>query len=141
MRPNRGTLSSIGLAVILVTVAASTVVPPIAEGAPATKASQELAVLVEAHTVVSQPATLSERRTVASAQPITGGQTTLPVLRHAVTKHGVAWLLVMLPGRPNGAQGWIQQRGSLRATTSWRIDVRAASRAPQKIATGRTASR
>ena len=129
MRPNRGTISSIGLAMLLVTVAAASMVsPPIAEGAPATKASQELAVLVAPHTAVSQPARVSGSRAVASAQPITGEQTTLPILRHAVTKQGVAWLLVMLPGRPNGAQGWIEQRGTLRATTSWRIVVRTASR-------------
>jgi lipoprotein-anchoring transpeptidase ErfK/SrfK len=133
MLPNRRTLSSIGLAMILVTVAASAVAPSIAEGsiaeeAPAAQASQELAVLVESHAAVSHPARMSGSRTVATAQPITGEQTTLPVLRHAVTKQGVAWLLVMLPGRPNGAQGWIEQRGTLRATTSWRIVVKTASR-------------
>ena len=52
----------------------------------------------------------------------------LPVLGRTIAKDGIAWLLVMLPGRPNGTRGWIEQSGTERATTSWRMVVNTASR-------------
>jgi lipoprotein-anchoring transpeptidase ErfK/SrfK len=71
---------------------------------------------------------MSPRRRVSFSRPITGEQTALPVLDRLGTPEGVAWLLVMLPGRPNGTRGWIEQRGTRRRTTSWRIVVKTASR-------------
>jgi lipoprotein-anchoring transpeptidase ErfK/SrfK len=40
----------------------------------------------------------------------------------------IAWLRVRLPGRPNGRSGWILQKGTTPAITSWRIAVHPASR-------------
>ncbi|MGI8556774.1 MAG: L,D-transpeptidase [Solirubrobacteraceae bacterium] len=62
------------------------------------------------------------------SRPITGEQTVLPVIGRTTTADGVHWLRVMLPGRPNGATGWITQRGTVLTTTSWHIVVRTFSR-------------
>jgi lipoprotein-anchoring transpeptidase ErfK/SrfK len=90
--------------------------------------SQQLAVLVEAQRAVPRPGWTSPARPVSSSRPITGEQTALPVLDRIVTRQGVAWLLVMLPGRPNGTRGWIEQSGTRPGSTSWRVVVRTASR-------------
>ncbi len=63
--------------------------------------------------LVSEPAT----------RPITGERTTLPVIGHARDSRGVAWLRVMLPGRPNGSSGWISQQGTRLLVTGWRLVV------------------
>jgi lipoprotein-anchoring transpeptidase ErfK/SrfK len=111
-------VSSAGLAAATaVAIAAPTL--SIAAEPPVVRPSQELAVLVEAHTAFLPAGT----RSVQPSQPITGEQTAVPVLGRTVTKEGVAWLLVMLPGRPNGTRGWIEQRGTRRATTPWRVLV------------------
>jgi lipoprotein-anchoring transpeptidase ErfK/SrfK len=95
---------------------------------PVVRPSQALAILVEAHMAVSAPGRSSAKRAVSSSRPITGEQTALPVIDRTITRQGVAWLLVMLPGRPNGNRGWIEQRGTQRRTTSWRVVVKTASR-------------
>jgi lipoprotein-anchoring transpeptidase ErfK/SrfK len=66
--------------------------------------------------------------TVSAVRPITGERTVLPVVGHVTTADGTRWLSVMLPGRPNGHRGWITQRGTVSAATSWHIVVRTASR-------------
>jgi lipoprotein-anchoring transpeptidase ErfK/SrfK len=116
-------LSIAGLSMTMMTLQ-----PSIAAESLIVRPSQELAVLVDAHTAVSTPGRTSAGRAVSSSRPITGEQTALPVLGRAVSPEGVAWLLVMLPGRPNGTRGWIEQRGTERRATSWRIVVRTASR-------------
>jgi lipoprotein-anchoring transpeptidase ErfK/SrfK len=50
------------------------------------------------------------------------------VIGHRVTAAGVPLLHVLLPGRPNGSRGWIEQGGTTVAHTTWRIEVRTASR-------------
>ena len=40
----------------------------------------------------------------------------------------MSWLLVMLPGRPNGSTGWIAQQGTRKLVTSWHIVVNLAGR-------------
>lgn len=91
--------------------------------------SQELVQLLRSHRVVSTlGARPSSAGTVQASRPITGAQTVLPVIGHATTPDGAHWLRVMIPGRPNGMTGWIAQRGTLPATTSWRIVVRTSTR-------------
>ena len=51
--------------------------------------------------------------------PITEGRTTVPLL----ASRG-AWLLVRLPGRPNGHTGWISSAHTRRSVTFWHISVR-----------------
>jgi lipoprotein-anchoring transpeptidase ErfK/SrfK len=104
--------------------------PPVGNAAPrgVVPAEQELAVLLTTHPVVASlsvsPARLA---TLSAVRPITGEETTLPVTGQAV-KDGTSWLRVMLPGRPNGAQGWIRQRGTRLETTRWQLIVETASR-------------
>ena len=90
---------------------------------------QELATLLISHRVVS---TLRGRpprtTTVRASRPITGGRTVLPVVGHSTTPDGVRWLRVLVPGRPNGSQGWIARQGTVSSTTSWQLVVRTSSR-------------
>lgn len=44
---------------------------------------------------------------VRKQRPLTRTPTVLPVLARVTDKRGRKWLRVMLPGRPNGALGWI----------------------------------
>lgn len=96
---------------------------------PVVRPTQELAMLLKSHRVVSAPdARPSRVSTVWASRPITGGQTVLPVVGHATTTGGVPWLRVMVPGRPNGRKGWIKQRGTVLTTTSWHVVVRTSRR-------------
>lgn len=99
-------------------------------GAPArVQPTQELVVLRTAHTAHSAPEAGSAQVSHLSARtPITGEQTTLPVLSRSIGAGGVQWLHVMLPGRPDGLTGWIGQRGTRPLVTSWRIVVDLAAR-------------
>jgi lipoprotein-anchoring transpeptidase ErfK/SrfK len=97
-------------------------------GAAATRSraqtSQQLAVLLTGHSVHSAPRAGSRLLgTVAAQRPITGETTALPVVGRTRGAGGVAWLKVMLPGRPNGSTGWIAQQGTRAAATGWRIRV------------------
>jgi lipoprotein-anchoring transpeptidase ErfK/SrfK len=91
--------------------------------------SQVLAVLLTAHGVHRRPNAGSRILTaVADTRPITGERTTLPVIAAATGARGIRWLDVMLPGRPNGASGWIAQQGTRRLVTAWRLVVSLAAR-------------
>jgi lipoprotein-anchoring transpeptidase ErfK/SrfK len=96
-----------------------------AAGMPArVQAKQQLAVLLTAHGAHRLPAAGSPLLSlVAASRPITGEQTTLPVVGHATGPGGVRWLKVMLPGRPDGSTGWIAQNGTRQLATGWRILV------------------
>lgn len=88
------------------------------------QATQELVVLLSAHHARRAPSAGSPQMAlVAARRPLTGEPTTLPVLSRSIGPHGIRWLLVMLPGRPNGSAGWIPQRGTRPLITPWRIDV------------------
>jgi lipoprotein-anchoring transpeptidase ErfK/SrfK len=115
--------------------AASTAVPAPARAPGA--GPHELALLLTPHLV--RPAlgrVPTHARTLPSSAPITGGQSALPVVGHA-TRNGTRWLRVMLPGRPNGALGWITRRGTTSATTHWQLVVRTASRRVNAYRDGR----
>jgi lipoprotein-anchoring transpeptidase ErfK/SrfK len=111
-----------------------------AAGLPArVQARQQLAVLLTAHGAHRAPAAVSPLLSlVAASRPITGEQTTLPVVGHATGPGGVRWLAVMLPGRPDGSTGWIAQRGTRKLTTGWRILVDLAARSVRVYRNGRT---
>ena len=85
--------------------------------------------LLGAHRVFSSlHATRHWVGTVQATRPITGEQTVLPVVAQATGRDGARWLRVMVPGRPNGTQGWITRRGTVLTTTSWHLVVRTSSR-------------
>ncbi len=105
---------------------------PSAGAAPHTarvQATQELAVLLTAHGAHRAPDAGSPQSALVPARrPITGEQTTLPVIARSIDPGGVRWLDVMLPGRPNGSTGWIAQQGTRPLVTPWRIVVDLAAR-------------
>ncbi len=93
------------------------------------KPTQELVSVLSSHRVFSSfNARGSWVGTVQATRPITGERTVLPVVARATSPGGARWLRVMLPGRPNGMQGWITKRGTVLTTTSWHLVVRTASR-------------
>jgi len=110
-------------------IATAGVGAPAAAATPAVvKPTQELAELLTSQQVVSAPGAHSSVGTVRATRPITGGQTVLPVVGRASTPDGAQWLRIMVPGRPNGALGWIRLRGTSETTTSWHVAVRTTSR-------------
>ncbi|MEA2496599.1 MAG: hypothetical protein QOJ29_4510 [Thermoleophilaceae bacterium] len=119
-----------GVAVAAIAITGGAAAPPAgASKPPVVKPAQELAKLLTSHKVTSAlHARPSRVSTLPASRPITGGQTVVPVVDHATTADGVHWLRVMVPGRPNGAKGWIRQRGTMLTTTSWYLVVRTSSR-------------
>jgi lipoprotein-anchoring transpeptidase ErfK/SrfK len=92
---------------------------PAGAGAGPVKPSQALVTLLRAHEARSGPAVRAAAvGLVPAATPITGERTTLPVL--ARRGH---WLKVMLPGRPNGHEGWILEGATRSSVTPWHIVV------------------
>ncbi len=106
---------------------------------PRVQATQQLAVLLTAHVAHRTPAAGSPQVALVPAhRPITGEQTTLPVIGHSSGPGGVRWLQVMLPGRPDGSTGWIVQNATRKLTTGWRILVDLAARRVRVYLDGRT---
>jgi lipoprotein-anchoring transpeptidase ErfK/SrfK len=102
------------------------------------QATQELAVLLTAHGAHRAPdAGSPQSALVPATRPITGEQTTLPVIGRSLG--GVRWLDVMLPGRPDGSTGWIAQQGTRPLVTPWRIVVDLAARRVSVYSNGRRA--
>jgi lipoprotein-anchoring transpeptidase ErfK/SrfK len=100
-----------------------------AAGATRVQATQELVVLLTAHAAHRAPEAGSPRVALEAARrPITGEQTTLPVIARAIGPGGTQWLHVMLPGRPDGLTGWIAEQGTRPLVTAWRIVVDLAAR-------------
>jgi lipoprotein-anchoring transpeptidase ErfK/SrfK len=103
------------------------------------QATQELAVLLTAHSAHREPIAGSPQVSFVPAdRPITGEQTTLPVIGHATGPGGARWLQVMLPGRPDGSTGWIAQGGTHRLVTGWRIVIDLTTRRLRVYRDGRT---
>jgi lipoprotein-anchoring transpeptidase ErfK/SrfK len=101
--------------------------------------TQRLAVLLTAHTAHRAPAAGSPQVAIVLAQrPITGEQTTLPVIGQSSAPGGMRWLQVMLPGRPDGSTGWIVQSATRKLTTGWRILVDLTTRRVGVYRDGRT---
>ena len=108
-------------AVVAVVVAGAAAAPCLAEQKTAVAPTQELVKLITAHEVFPAP---SGRATsmLRASRPVTGEQTVLPVLARR-NRTGVRWLRVLLPGRPNGNEGWITQQGTVPASTSWHLVI------------------
>jgi lipoprotein-anchoring transpeptidase ErfK/SrfK len=112
-----------------------------AGGIPArVQATQQLAVLLTGHGAHQAPQVGSPQVSLVPARrPITGEQTTLPVIGRSTGPGGVRWLQVMLPGRPDGSTGWIAQQGTRPLVTAWRIVVDLGGRRVRVYRDGRTA--
>jgi lipoprotein-anchoring transpeptidase ErfK/SrfK len=88
--------------------------------------SQPLVVLLHDHIARTAPNMHARQlESVDSLRPLTRVRTVLPVVRYSATK---PWVLVRLPGRPNGHTGWIRTWQTRRASTEWHIQVKVASR-------------
>jgi len=112
---------------LLLVIGGVAVAPARAGTRPSVARTQELAVLLDSHRVLSAPGG-TYIRTVLAEGPITGQHTTLPVLGRRVDANRRRWLKVLLPGRPNSSTGWIAATATLARTTDWHLQVRTASR-------------
>lgn len=96
------------------------------EGVPKT---QQLAQLLTGHNAHARPLARSRRvSSVPELRPITSERTVLPVIGHSRSSDGIAWLRVMLPGRPDGSTGWIARQGTRELSTPWRLIVHLGAR-------------
>jgi lipoprotein-anchoring transpeptidase ErfK/SrfK len=87
-------------------------------------ATQDLVTLLAPSEAHAGPAAISKALDLVPARtPITNERTTLPVLG----TYG-AWLLVRLPGRPNGHTGWIRDHDTTSSVTAWHIVVDTSAR-------------
>lgn len=113
----------------------------VAAGMPArVQGTQELAVLLTTHAAHKAPEASSPQVAVVPARrPITGEQTTLPVLARKIGAGGTRWLQVMLPGRPNGSTGWIAETSTRASVTPWRLVVNLGARRVTAYLNGRKA--
>ena len=103
-------------------------------------APQETAIL-KANTVAfaGPSADAKPAEAVSKTRPITGEETTLPVIARATDAAGAAWLKVLLPGRPNSHSGWIAQGSATQSVTKWRITIHTARRTVTVFRIGRPA--
>ncbi len=139
---SRGGMATIAALLVICALAGS---PGSAHGLPdptRIPATQRLALLFTDHGVHRRPSGRSARvADVADLRPITGERTALPVIGSSRDSHGVRWLRVMLPGRPNGSTGWIAQQGTREAATPWRLVVHLNLRSVLVYRTGRLVAR
>jgi hypothetical protein len=100
---------------------------------PRVSATQDLVTLLARQQAHSKPSTHAASVGVVPARtPITAERTTLPVLG----TYG-PWLLVRLPGRPNGHTGWINDRGTTSSVTAWHLVVNISKRSVTVYHAGR----
>ena len=91
--------------------------------------TQELIALGTAHDAYARPTVAGAPiARVPAKRPLTGEQTTLPVLGHKRGADGNEWVHVRLPGRPNGHTGWIRKRSTASSTTRWHLVVQTSLR-------------
>jgi hypothetical protein len=92
-------------------------------------ATQGLAQLLFEHHAYRSPSVSSPVVAVLPARtPITGESTTVPVLTRERGLGSRWWLKVRLPGRPNGATGWIARGGTNELVTGWHLIISTSSR-------------
>lgn len=109
------------LALVLI---ASLVAAPASNAGRAVVKTRELALLLRPQEARSAPNGHSALvQLVSKRRPLTNEQTALPVLGHKTGAHGVHWLKVLLPGRPNSHTGWIRKAGTRYAVTGWHLVV------------------
>lgn len=118
-RPTRSLLV-LGCALVALTVVSTAAARAPRHGRP----SQRLVQLSFEHHAYQSPTAGSPVVAVLPARtPITGEPTTLPVLGHRAGRGSRRWLKVRLPGRPNGATGWIARGGAIELVTGWHLVI------------------
>jgi lipoprotein-anchoring transpeptidase ErfK/SrfK len=124
LRPGRSLAAVLAMGLVCAVAAA-----PAIAGSRRVPTLTRLAVLQSPHAVHEEPEVSSPQVSVLPAlTPITGQRTTLPVTGSLTGADGVAWLKVMLPGRPNSSTGWIAQNGTRRSLTEWHLVVNLGAR-------------
>jgi lipoprotein-anchoring transpeptidase ErfK/SrfK len=98
-----------------------------APGLAAAAGVQRVATLERSMLVYARPG-VPTSETVAAQRPLTRQRTILPVTGAARGPQGTRWVRVLLPGRPNGHQGWIRQAAVRLGRTPWRVVVDTARR-------------
>lgn len=122
------------LATAMVAAAPTAATPPIASPGP----SQATVALRMPLTAYTTPAPFGRRiTTVPARRPVTNTQTVLPMTGSTVDADGTRWVKVMLPGRPNGRQGWVRRQGLELGATSWRVRVDTSERRVRVLRNGR----
>jgi lipoprotein-anchoring transpeptidase ErfK/SrfK len=107
---------------------------------PARPLGQQLAVIMHDTGVFAGPGTGSAHiGELKDGRPITGERTILPVIGQARGPHGMRWLNVLLPGRPDSHNGWIRLRATTPTFTRWRILVSLSLRRVTVLHAGRVA--
>ncbi len=121
-------LRAFGVAMVVVLANASAV-PAQVTTSVGVAGTQRLALLRHSTQARAQPNAASTRLEIVSRlRPITGEQTTLPVIGRAADAHGGVWLDVRLPGRPNGHTGWISANATAPGVAHWQITISLAER-------------
>ena len=92
------------------------------------QARQRLVALRTPHAAFLEPGQEATRIELFRAtRPLTGVRTVFPVVGDGKAANA-AWMLVRLPGRPNGRTGWIKRAATIPMTTQWHIVVKTAGR-------------
>ena len=121
-------LAALSLALLSWFSAASSSAPA-AGNATKVKPSQATVTLLREHAAFSAPqAGAKIVRIVQAQRPLTREQTVLPLVGRTTGAHGMKWLRVLLPGRPNSGSGWISARATRLGTTRWHIVVHTTTR-------------
>lgn len=117
------------LAAVVLALGAGYILVAPAQAASGVPASQPLVVLLSDHVARAAPSVSARRiETVGGRRPLTRVRTVLPVLGYATSSGGRSWARVLLPGRPNGREGWILTDRTRRTSTGWQITVSLAAR-------------
>jgi lipoprotein-anchoring transpeptidase ErfK/SrfK len=123
-----GIRSGGALAAVLL-LAATTSATASATTAQQVPATQEVAILNHDTEAFNKPSRGSgSAAEVNEVRPITGERTVLPVVATKTDTHGVRWLDVLIPGRPNGHAGWIEASVATVTATGWQIVVHLSTR-------------
>lgn len=109
------------------TAALAVALVAVPQALPASPPAQRLVTLERSQRVYAKPG-VPTSEIVAAQRPLTRQRTVLPVTGAARGKVGKRWLRVLLPGRPNSHQGWIQQTAVKLSWTPWRVVVDTARR-------------
>jgi lipoprotein-anchoring transpeptidase ErfK/SrfK len=129
------TVVACGLLAVAVGLGASA--PSASAAGVVIRPTQELVVLLAGHRVFARPSDSAPSVSVSASRPITGERTVLPLMGRSTTPDGVHWFHVMLPGRPNGSEGWMTERGTRLTTTVWHLVVDTALRRVLAYRSGR----
>lgn len=117
------------LAAVLALMGESAVAATVGAGRLPAAPAPVTALLTTPHVVVDRLGrTPAGALVVSASRPVTGVQTALPIVGRGRAADGARLLYVMLPGRPNGALGWIRQAGTTIHRSDWSLSIDTSAR-------------